>query len=825
MKRTHLTGIACLLLGIVNFWCEKTIGPITNNSTGGSEVVGTLVLKTGGPAKDAQVIANRVLLDSAGIDSLVFVKGVFADISGNYKFDSLDTGKYILACKAVNNQDTFYASINFHLDSVASPKQATFKDTIGVDTLYPPGSISGQVSVNYPVDLRHIIINIPGLSYNVYPDSNGTFKISNIPVDTYAVHFSYNGADFSLVDTQVKNIIVRSSLDSNIGLIKMHLSSTGDPPMPLGLTAIYDPLSGSIALSWGAVPVPDFRNFILWRENSNNSAGYVQIDSTRDTFFVDRINFTDTVGYSVFYKVQCFDSSGGKSQVTPAITINANPPSGKTVDSLKAPDSAGVLDKIAVIANFTNITSPVKTIIWTTSYGDSVHSINNKIGSDTLRISFTQAAKQTIYFKAIDNLGRTSEDSAFVTIVQDKPVIAYISPSQTIGFGGMVQCSLAISHRFGACTLSVHLGNSLKDFKRSYTALSIVYDTAFSTLQALTWDSVIIKVTDSHGNSINTGFAVTILQPIHDQWEDMSFMNDHHSCHASEVINDTLYVISGFKAKKPYGETPVATVEAYDTSHKSWVNKSPLQYPRYNFMSCVFNDKICVFGGFNGNNYVPYMEQYDPQTNAWTVFDSMHVGKVSISRQASASCLAGSKLYVFGGTTISNDSSSDSVCQNIYMYDFSKNSWSESARKMLSPRSDFRAIQVGGKIYLIGGDDANQQALSSIEVFDTLTQICSIGPITLPIALSDFGAAMIGQKLYIIGGLTSNGEPANSTYMMDFSLIPNTWSNKAALSSSRFYMSASALDGNIYIAGGVTSFNDLLQFGTTVDQDFIKYYP
>ncbi|MGB7566607.1 MAG: kelch repeat-containing protein, partial [Chitinivibrionales bacterium] len=470
-------------------------------------------------------------------------------------------------------------------------------------------------------------------------------------------------------------------------------------------------------------------------------------------------------------------------------------------------------------------TSPVKTITWTIANVDSVHTINKTFGSDTLRISFADTGEHAIHFKTIDNLGRTSEDSTFVIVVQDKPVITYISPSQTIGFGGMVQCSLAISHRFGACTLSVHLGNSLKDFKRSYTAPSIVYDTAFSTLQALTWDSVIIKVTDSHGNSVNTGFAITILQPMHDQWEDMTPMNDHHSCHASEVINDTLYVISGFKAKKPYGETPVTTVEAYDTSHKSWLNKSPLQYPRYNFMSCVFNDKICVLGGFNGNNYVPYMEQYDPQTNAWTVFDSMHVGKLTISRQASASCLAGSKLYVFGGTTISNDSSSDSVCQNIYMYDFSKNSWSESARKMLSPRSDFRAIQVGGKIYLIGGADANQQALSSIEVFDTVTQICSISPITLPIALSDFGAAMIGQKLYIIGGLTSNGEPVKSTYMMDFSLIPNTWSNKAALSSSRFYVGASALDGNIYISGGVTSFNDLLQFGATVDQDFIKYNP
>src|SRR5271157_519323 len=132
MKRTHLTGIACLLLGICYFECEKSLGPFTNN-TGGPHVFGPLVLKIGGPAKNAQVKAYKVLLGSTGSDSLISSDSVLADTEGNYQFDSLSVGNYDFKCKAFANKDTFYASIkNFHLDSIAPPKQPVIIYHVGV---------------------------------------------------------------------------------------------------------------------------------------------------------------------------------------------------------------------------------------------------------------------------------------------------------------------------------------------------------------------------------------------------------------------------------------------------------------------------------------------------------------------------------------------------------------------------------------------------------------------------------------------------------------------------------------------------------------------
>jgi N-acetylneuraminic acid mutarotase len=673
--------------------------------------------------------------------------------------------------------------------------------------------------------LKHISCNISGTSYNATADDTGAFKISNIPKGTYAVSFMSIATDFSLADTQLNSIVVQSDSNTFIGIVKMYLSSIGDPPTPIGLKAIYDSLSGTVALIWGSVPVPDFKNFIIFRENSNSSAGYLQIDSTRDTFFVDKINFADTVGYSVFYKVQCFDSSGGKSQQTAAITINANPPAGKTTVHLTVQDSAGLFDKIPLVATFSNKTTPVDTLIWTTSNGDSIHVINNTFGTDAIKISFADTGRHAIYFKTIDNLGRKSLDSTFVNIVQDRPVIKYLSPSQTVDFGGTVQCSLAVSHRFGACTLSVHLGNSLTDLIKSYTSMAIVYDTAFSTLNEPTWDSIVIKLTDSHGNVMDTGFSVTIRPHIlPNEWEDLAQMNDHHRLHCSEVIDSALYVIGGCKAQWTGIQTdiwsPVKTVEAYDTVLKTWVTKDSMLTARRNFVTCVFNKKIYAiggFGGFKGKEYVTTMEQFDPIANKWTVFDTMRIGGTPFTRKASASCIVGTKLYLFGGMT-----GDDSVCQSIYVYDFSSFSpqWS-ATNPMITPRHDFQAILLSGKVYLIGGIDASGNQLQSTEIFNPISQTCAPGPF-MPVALSNFAAAVIDKNLYIIGGMNSESSgPFEAMYM--YSLTSNSWLTKAPLIKPRHSMCASILNGNIYLSGGINTSDPTL--GETSDKDFIKYYP
>ena len=598
-------------------------------------------------------------------------------------------------------------------------------------------------------------------------------------------------------------------------------------PEILGLTANYDSSTDQVSLSWDSIPIPNFDHYLVIRKDSSAVIiPSMQIDSIKTTnaSFVDKISFSDTLSYSIGYSIECFDVSGFHSPLSQPVTIQAIAPEGRTVDSLKAPDSAGVSDLIAITANFINSSSPVKTITWSTSIGDSAHAINKNFGADTLKISFAYPGRQTIYFKTIDNLGRTSKDSTFVTIVKDVPKVNFITANQTVAFGASVQCSLAITHSFGTCTLSVNFGNNAPlPAKNWYKSQSIVFDTVFKTSNTGNMEKVDIKITDSHGNFIDTGFTLTIQPAITDQWVlSQAEMINHHSQHASVVLNGQLYVIGGNKLQLGAGgkSIPFATgsVEAYDTLLKTWVSKDSLCVSRSDFSAVVVNGKIYAIGGVNNHGYVSAIEQYDP-LSGWTVYDTTK----QFSRAGTACCAIGSKIYLFGGRTFSDGESSDSACQSILVYDIALKTWSQNLSIRLNiARSDFQAGPFKGKIYLMGGlgGDLDVDPLKSVEIFDTTTGKCTLASWELPEELNNFSAVSIDSGIYIIGGINSN---LNSIVGSVSLLNPNTGVPVAKAPMSICNAAASAIGNKIYLTGGLTDLGP--PANESSDRNLFIYYP
>ena len=266
MKRSRLIGIVCLLLGIVYFNCTSPSG-LANN--GGSEVVGKLVDKNGNAVNNAQVKAFKSVSNS---DSFAFNRSVLSGPDGTYKFDELDSGFYNLVCKAQVGTDSLFANIyNVNNDTIAPPNQPAHQLNLGIDTMLPPGTISGRVHLDYDTAMSGVLCYIPGTSYNAVTGDSGNFKISKIPVGAYTVYFKFIGAELSFAQATILNIHVRSNLDTNIGIINMHLSGDGNPPTPLGLRSAYDSLTGKVVLSWDTVPIPNFKFFVVYRADSNMS--------------------------------------------------------------------------------------------------------------------------------------------------------------------------------------------------------------------------------------------------------------------------------------------------------------------------------------------------------------------------------------------------------------------------------------------------------------------------------------------------------------------------------------------------------------------------
>ena len=94
-------------------------------------------------------------------------------------------------------------------------------------------------------------------------------------------------------------------------------------------------------------------------------------------------------------------------------------------------------------------------------------------------------------------------------------------------------------------------------------------------------------------------------------------------------------------------------------------------------------------------------------------------------------CVLDGMLYAFGGIGLNT-----AEC-----YDPSTNTWSNIA-PMQSVRGYAKAAVIGGKIYVIGGADANGHALSSVECYDPVsnswTYVESMG-----VARAYFGLAVL----------------------------------------------------------------------------------
>lgn len=127
--------------------------------------------------------------------------------------------------------------------------------------------------------------------------------------------------------------------------------------------------------------------------------------------------------------------------------------------------------------------------------------------------------------------------------------------------------------------------------------------------------------------------------------------------------------------------------------------------------------------------------------------------------------------------------------------------WSEAAA-MPTARSEVASAVLDGKIYVIGGFEANGANTSAVEVYDPAAGSWdSVAPLPVPL---DHAMAVARQGyLYVIGGYRVYGsEISNATYEYDPSL--DHWRSRAPLLLPRAAGAAVVVDDEvIYIIGGV----------------------
>jgi hypothetical protein len=227
-------------------------------------------------------------------------------------------------------------------------------------------------------------------------------------------------------------------------------------------------------------------------------------------------------------------------------------------------------------------------------------------------------------------------------------------------------------------------------------------------------------------------------------------------------------------------------------------------------MDYIGEDKVLLFGGWDGSNYKDDTWVYDLSENKWTNKETEAGGWVSGVSKPSARCnhamayIGGDRVLLFGGGLPLNNET--------WVYDLSENTWTQkSPSSKPSPRDHHAMAYISdGKVLFFGGWDGST-TYSDTWVYDinqgpegTWTQK---SPSSKPSARCHHAMAYIGvNKALLFGGSVGvNGDRNDETWVYDLSGEQGTWTQKSPSSkpSARYHHDMAYIGGDkVLLFGG-----------------------
>ncbi len=231
---------------------------------------------------------------------------------------------------------------------------------------------------------------------------------------------------------------------------------------------------------------------------------------------------------------------------------------------------------------------------------------------------------------------------------------------------------------------------------------------------------------------------------------------------ASSIVaeNGRVYIIGGY-AKHP--DKPLASGECFDPILGEWKPIADLSQGRFGHSIASCGKFLYVIGGDSRRNLVSGVERYDTDKDEWTT-----VGLIPRAVAGGRTLERNGKLYLIGGDIGSQPLS---FTNTIRVYDPASNTWEVLAETLTQGRSATACTWLAEgstEIAVIGGYAAENDSffeLKTSEIIQTNPQGTNIArgrtiP-PLPEARAGCRAVTIGNKIYVIGGETpevSSGE-------------------------------------------------------------------
>lgn len=229
----------------------------------------------------------------------------------------------------------------------------------------------------------------------------------------------------------------------------------------------------------------------------------------------------------------------------------------------------------------------------------------------------------------------------------------------------------------------------------------------------------------------------------------------------------------------------------------NWGAKTPLPEARSDFAITKDGNDIYLVGGLDENGTIlSSVLKYNPFLHLYE-----EVAPLPETRFRHGAAVLDQELYVIGGYTSDEASSSGQPSECLRIYNIENNEWREGACTEF-PHGDTCAATLGGKLYVIGGYGESYATLRAVEEYDPATGSWSRVP-DLPEGRGDVMCAVSGGELYALGGY--DGDTFTSS-VYSYNPTTRTWRTRAEMPYVKGDGAATALPGNkILVVSGETT--------------------
>ena len=220
-----------------------------------------------------------------------------------------------------------------------------------------------------------------------------------------------------------------------------------------------------------------------------------------------------------------------------------------------------------------------------------------------------------------------------------------------------------------------------------------------------------------------------------------------------------------------------------------------------NAAGVLTNDRFIAIGGNSSNYSTQIMHSSLLVENTAGTSYYVSISHMLTARTGLGAALLDGKVYMIGGQN------SNGVLSTVEMLDLG---WQEKA-DLPEPITNYEAVELDGKIYVMGGAvivDEEAEYSNAVYVYNSIDDTWATMTADMPVYAKDFSMTAAYGKIYLIGGQTavsSTGEFSASNVIYEYDPQNDSWVTKNTISTARYNLSCTLLDGAIYIIGGQNS--------------------